>query len=165
MSPSRLIWEMLPRRTGILAGRGGWESVGTGDRTKSFSLLWNAARCSRTMATSNEKRQTCLTMDNLNPNIKLMEYAVRGPLVIRASAIEKELQEVRNLQSGLAFCSWQRPHHYWLSVANLNLTMSVINKRSGEGFRPIPCVWQLLFLLSVVVYDENMRKIETVFVT
>jgi hypothetical protein len=36
-----------------------------------------------------------VTIDNMNPCIKRMEYAVRGPLVIRASEIEKELQEVR----------------------------------------------------------------------
>lgn len=35
-----------------------------------------------------------LTMDNLNPNIKLMEYAVRGPIVARAAEIEKELEKV-----------------------------------------------------------------------
>ncbi|KAG1700047.1 Alanine aminotransferase 2 [Nymphon striatum] len=34
-----------------------------------------------------------LTVDNLNPNLIKMEYAVRGPLVIRATAIEKELQQ------------------------------------------------------------------------
>jgi len=34
-----------------------------------------------------------LTMDTLNPNIKLMEYAVRGPIVARASEIERELQQ------------------------------------------------------------------------
>ncbi|CAG0926068.1 unnamed protein product, partial [Notodromas monacha] len=33
-----------------------------------------------------------LTLDNMNPCIKTMEYAVRGPLVIRAVEIEKELQ-------------------------------------------------------------------------
>merc|ERR1711971_791547 len=33
-----------------------------------------------------------VTLDNMNPCIKKMEYAVRGPLVIRATAIEKELQ-------------------------------------------------------------------------
>ena len=33
-------------------------------------------------------------IDNLNPCIIRMEYAVRGPLVIRASEIEKELQNV-----------------------------------------------------------------------
>merc|ERR1712209_255356 len=36
--------------------------------------------------------QHTVTMDNLNPCIKTMEYAVRGPLVIRAVEIEKELQ-------------------------------------------------------------------------
>lgn len=35
---------------------------------------------------------TCL--NNINPQIKLMEYAVRGPLVIRATEIEKELANV-----------------------------------------------------------------------
>jgi len=34
-----------------------------------------------------------LTLDNMNPCIKTMEYAVRGPLVIRATEIEKELQK------------------------------------------------------------------------
>jgi len=33
-----------------------------------------------------------VTLDNMNPCIKKMEYAVRGPLVIRATAIEKEIQ-------------------------------------------------------------------------
>lgn len=36
----------------------------------------------------------CVNMDNLNPCIKVMEYAVRGPLVIRATEIEKELEQV-----------------------------------------------------------------------
>lgn len=35
-----------------------------------------------------------LTIDNLSPNILGMEYAIRGPLVIRAQEIEKELQSV-----------------------------------------------------------------------
>ncbi|XP_022919921.1 alanine aminotransferase 1 [Onthophagus taurus] len=41
----------------------------------------------RTMATN----RTALTIDNMNPQIKVMEYAVRGPLVIRAAELEKEL--------------------------------------------------------------------------
>ena len=36
-----------------------------------------------------------LTMDTLNPHIKTMEYAVRGPIVARAAEIEKELEQVR----------------------------------------------------------------------
>lgn len=36
-----------------------------------------------------------LTIDSINPQVKTMEYAVRGPIVIRAVEIEKELQSVR----------------------------------------------------------------------
>jgi hypothetical protein len=39
-----------------------------------------------------------LTINNINPCIKTMEYAVRGPLVIRATEIEKELEQVRMLE-------------------------------------------------------------------
>lgn len=49
----------------------------------------------RTMAT--EAKHT-LTLENLNPNVKVMEYAVRGPLVIRAGEIEKELEQVNTPQ-------------------------------------------------------------------
>lgn len=38
--------------------------------------------------------QRVITIENMNPLVKKMEYAVRGPLVIRATAIEKELQAV-----------------------------------------------------------------------
>ena len=41
--------------------------------------------CTSNMSSS----ATTVTMDNMNPCIKKMEYAVRGPLVIRATAIEK----------------------------------------------------------------------------
>jgi len=57
----------------------------------------------RAMATGGKDVDACncsettvkgfVTIDNMNPCIKRMEYAVRGPLVIRASEIEKELQE------------------------------------------------------------------------
>lgn len=36
-----------------------------------------------------------LTRDNVFENLRKMEYAVRGPLLIRALEIEKELQKVR----------------------------------------------------------------------
>lgn len=35
-----------------------------------------------------------LTLETMNPNVIKMEYAVRGPLVIRAAEIEKEMQQV-----------------------------------------------------------------------
>lgn len=42
------------------------------------------------MATDSKK----ITIEDMNPNILAMEYAVRGPLVIRAVEIEKELERV-----------------------------------------------------------------------
>lgn len=46
--------------------------------------------------------QPSLSIDNINPNVKVMEYAVRGPLVIRAGEIEKELEKVRKIYNFLA---------------------------------------------------------------
>lgn len=45
----------------------------------------------RTMAQGTAKS---LNINDMNPNIIKLEYAVRGPLVIRAGEIEKELQSV-----------------------------------------------------------------------
>lgn len=41
-----------------------------------------------------EHREKVLTMDTMNPNIKRVEYAVRGPIVQRAVQIERELKMV-----------------------------------------------------------------------
>nr|XP_006641441.1 PREDICTED: alanine aminotransferase 2 [Lepisosteus oculatus] len=38
-------------------------------------------------------REKTLTMETMNPQIKTVEYAVRGPIVIKAGEIERELQE------------------------------------------------------------------------
>lgn len=57
------------------------------------SVLTESER--KTMATSTNRT---LTLDSLNPNVIKMEYAVRGPLVIRAGEIEKELKQVITLQ-------------------------------------------------------------------
>lgn len=40
-------------------------------------------------------RGRVLTLDNMNPNVRRVEYAVRGPIVQRAMQIEKELKEVK----------------------------------------------------------------------
>ena len=43
----------------------------------------------------------CLTMDNLNPAVKNVQYAVRGRVVIRANELEKEMKQgqVKKLHS------------------------------------------------------------------
>lgn len=40
-------------------------------------------------------RGKVLTLDNINPNVKRVQYAVRGPIVQRAVQLEKELKEVK----------------------------------------------------------------------
>ena len=40
-------------------------------------------------------RAKVLTMDTMNPTVKKVEYAVRGPIVQRAVELEKELSQVR----------------------------------------------------------------------
>ena len=40
------------------------------------------------------KNDRILTMENLNPRVIDVEYAVRGPIVLRAADIEKQLKQV-----------------------------------------------------------------------
>lgn len=54
----------------------------------------------RTMAS---QAKPTLTFENLNPCVKVMQYAVRGPLVIRAGEIEKELEKVRTFFLSICF--------------------------------------------------------------
>ena len=43
----------------------------------------------RNLFTSTNSMAPTVVLENMNPCIKKMEYAVRGPLVIRATAIEQ----------------------------------------------------------------------------
>ena len=52
------------------------------------------ARCSTSSPVSSGMGDRVLTMDTLNPHVRAMEYAVRGPIVIRAAQIDRELQQV-----------------------------------------------------------------------
>lgn len=44
-----------------------------------------------------------LTLDSMNPNVRRVEYAVRGPIVTRAVQLEKELKEVTASRAPKAF--------------------------------------------------------------
>lgn len=67
-----------------------------------FSTIGNSSNFNRqqtqSMATTSSSRRNLLSLDSINPNVIKMEYAVRGPLVIRAGEIEKELAQVSILQ-------------------------------------------------------------------
>ncbi|KAH0617343.1 hypothetical protein JD844_015395 [Phrynosoma platyrhinos] len=43
------------------------------------------------------QRDKVLTLESMNPFVKKVEYAVRGPIVTRAVQLEKELQQVREV--------------------------------------------------------------------
>lgn len=61
---------------------------------KYLSNFENSRRSISTTATKMTTAKKCLQLENINPNFITMEYAVRGPIVIRAGEIEKELQQV-----------------------------------------------------------------------
>lgn len=42
----------------------------------------------------NELRKKVLTLDTMNPHVRKVEYAVRGPIVLRALELEQELRQV-----------------------------------------------------------------------
>ena len=54
-----------------------------------------------TSLNSTGNRPALLDINNLNPHVKAVEYAVRGPIVIRASEIEEEL---KNVSTNLILC-------------------------------------------------------------
>ena len=84
---------------------------------------------SRNISTTSIKMQEqqwdhTLTINNINPCIKTMEYAVRGPLVIRATEIEKELEQAREiLKSQQNFFSVLTTHHV-IMVDQLSLKLN-----------------------------------------
>lgn len=63
-------------------------------KTKTTGHGVSALKSASGFHTSGKMNNRTITLDNMNPNIIRMQYAVRGPLVIRATEIEKELQKV-----------------------------------------------------------------------
>lgn len=84
---------------------------------------------SRKMSTKN------VSVENCNPNIVTMEYAVRGPLVIRAGEIERELKggaqkpfkEVIRANIGDCHAMGQKPITFIRQVLTLAMNPSLIN--------------------------------------
>ena len=60
--------------------------------------------CSNTLYTSSSIMAPTVALENMNPCIKKMKYAVRGPLVIRATAVEKVQQhDNKNIINHISF--------------------------------------------------------------
>lgn len=74
-------------------------------------------------------RGRVLTLDSMNPNVKRVEYAVRGPIVQRAVQIEKELKEVKWSQS------WTKQE----KNANWVKSIAEVALRRELGFKRMAC--------------------------
>lgn len=55
----------------------------------------SAAKASAVKINEKTSREKILTLESMNPQVKAVEYAVRGPIVLKAGEIEKELRKVR----------------------------------------------------------------------
>jgi len=69
-------------------------------RIKQFTEVIMA---SRNVSTGALQYQKVLTLESMNPHIKKVEYAVRGPIVVKAGAIKRELEQVRMFT---LYCIW-----------------------------------------------------------
>ncbi|KAG9352728.1 hypothetical protein JZ751_021142, partial [Albula glossodonta] len=88
-------------------------------------------------ATENGKvREKTLTMETLNPQVKAVEYAVRGPIVIKAGEIERELQQN-------AFSGAQSKKKPFTEVIKAN-----IGDAHAMGQQPITFLRQVVALCS-----------------
>lgn len=82
----------------------GFTSTGTSGRLASWSSLRDAPRSlqlafrtrispRRSLHTSAKMNGPVVSIETMNRNLRVMEYAVRGPIVIRAGEIERQLKE------------------------------------------------------------------------
>lgn len=94
-------------RTDLFAGSGGTQRAGDGPRGRSLN---SSPLSCRTISSVSETRRglprekmtengvsskaKVLTIDTMNPKVKKVEYAVRGPIVQRAVELERELSQV-----------------------------------------------------------------------
>ncbi|XP_018344233.1 PREDICTED: LOW QUALITY PROTEIN: alanine aminotransferase 2-like [Trachymyrmex septentrionalis] len=104
-------------------------------RLQRVSLCLGMASNAVTMTATSNPRNKVLTEDNVFVNLRKMEYAVRGPLFIRALEIEKELQkgvekpfkEVLKMNTGDAHAMGQQPITFLRQVLTLTVSPNLLN--------------------------------------
>lgn len=69
-----------------------WSS--TGPPEQRGLMRFSTAEAAAKTGPPGRLREKTLTMATLNPQVKAVEYAVRGPIVIKAGDIERGLQQV-----------------------------------------------------------------------
>ncbi|NXO54438.1 ALAT2 aminotransferase, partial [Aramus guarauna] len=92
------------------------------------TVRWSsAAKASAVKINEKASREKILTLESMNPQVKAVEYAVRGPIVLKAGEIEKELRkgikkpftEVIKANIGDAHAMGQRPITFLRQVVAL----------------------------------------------
>ncbi|XP_047420136.1 alanine aminotransferase 1 isoform X2 [Sciurus carolinensis] len=108
LSPRRLVCLLAQEKMGVPRGLG----------LSSALLRVMALRVGdRSQATRNGLKEKVLTLNTMNPRVRKVEYAVRGPIVLRALELEQELRqgvkkpftEVIRANIGDAHAMGQRP--------------------------------------------------------
>lgn len=74
------------QRAAVLVRQGPWG--------RSHSSAAAEAAAALKVRPERSPRDRILTLESMNPQVKAVEYAVRGPIVLKAGEIEMELQRV-----------------------------------------------------------------------
>jgi hypothetical protein len=96
------------------------------------------------MDNSNENDKT-LTMKTINPRVIEVEYAVRGPIVIRAAEIEKQIKQVWILLLLLLF-----KQIFFFSRVTISIHLIVLFERILEIVMLVVIKYQLLIFVKFV---------------
>lgn len=81
------------QRAAVLVRRGSCPRA-SGPWGRSHSSAAAEASAALKVRSERSPRDRILTLESMNPQVKAVEYAVRGPIVLKAGEIEMELQRV-----------------------------------------------------------------------
>lgn len=103
-----------------------------------------AAAASAAAVGKTKPRGKALSMEHLNPQVKAVEYAVRGPIVIKAAEIERVLKQVRGagccpvISDGATMCFTVA---FVCSITPVRVTSVLSNTAllSNTRFSALPC--------------------------
>lgn len=104
---------------------------------RGFSRILGKMASQRAIYTNGGLYSKVLNVDNMNPNIKKVEYAVRGPIVVRAAEIKKEVakgvkkpfSEVISANIGDAHAMGQQPITFLRQVVALCVYPELLNSK------------------------------------
>ncbi|XP_051024657.1 alanine aminotransferase 2 isoform X1 [Acomys russatus] len=136
MSCSRSFWarvslgRLAMQRAAVLVRRGPWG--------RSHSSAAAEASAALKVRPERSPRDRILTLESMNPQVKAVEYAVRGPIVLKAGEIEMELQrgikkpftEVIRANIGDAHAMGQQPITFLRQVMALCTYPNLLNSPS-----------------------------------